>query len=1033
MRKSFLLLLGIILIAGQLFAQRRTITGTVTDASGSPVSGASITFRGYNKGTSTNVDGTFTISIPESVKSLVISGINVGTKVIDIQGRTNLGTITLQSVNKDLDEVVVVAYGQEKRTTITGSVSTVKGTALADKPFTSVDKALQGAVAGVQVSSTSGAPGSATDIRIRGIGSISASAAPLWVIDGVIATTGDQSYNTTTSNVLATMNPDDIENISILMDAASTAPYGSKGANGVIMVTTKKGKAGKSRVNFSAEVGQNSQAFNPSNKPMNSTQYQTILREGLINAQYVSDNAGADELITDPVNGLGYPSNWASINTNWRDVVQQNGNQSQYNLSVSGGNDKTQVYASGGYFNQIGTAIASDFKRYNGTLSITHKASDRFTLSASLSTGYSLQHTPFNSGAYGNPIFESFLLLPWYTPRNSDGTFRYNTNDNLGEFPTGVVTLFNPLVEAAYNFNTYKQVSLRGNVQGVYQILNNLTFTSRYSGEYSDISEDQYWNPFYGDGYSGDPGAAGKAISVYTRLYDWTWSNFFDFKQSLNRDKTFYFDVKPGYEASEFNSYNLQSGGQGFPQTFDLKYLGSAANPTMATVLPTASATISEFALGDINYKDRYVFSASFRRDGSSVFGTDHQYGNFYSVGGTWNLNEEDFLRNSRVFSLLKLRASYGATGNSLGFGLYTPLATYGYGYNYNGIPGSAPNSVGNANLSWERNKIFNVGVDFGLLKDRITGTVEYYDRKTSNLLLAVPLDLSSGIVSSTGGNPTQNQNVGGLSNKGIEVTLGGKPIVTRDFTWNVSFNMAHNVNRVTALYKNNPVPSSLYYFQYTVGHDFQTYYLPQWAGANPETGAAQWYTDNSKKQITGNYDSANFVLNDKYTGTPKVFGSFTNTFTYKGFSLDAQFNYNFGNYIFDTYGFVTGSDGAYLGGFNQMTSQLKAWQKPGDKTDVPQIIFGGNGNSTDLSTRYLYNGNYIRLRNIQLSYSIPKSLIDKMHISSLSFYVRGTNLLTFGTDKNLPYDPEAGVASSSGNFEVFIPKTIAGGLKLGF
>jgi TonB-linked SusC/RagA family outer membrane protein len=1020
---------------GRVAAQNRTVSGTVLDSTGAPIAGASVTIKGTRVGTSTGADGSFSLSIPAGAKTMVISAVNFASKEFGIANKSAVGSITLLPGNQNLNEVVVVAYGQAKKTNITGSVATIKGAYLADKPFTSVDKSLQGAVAGVEVSSTSGAPGSATDIRIRGIGSISASASPLWVIDGVEATTGDQSSNTTTANVLATMNPDDIESITVLKDAASTAVYGSRAANGVIIVTTKKGRAGKTRVNFSAEVGQNSQAFNPSDKPMTTTQYQTILREGLINAGYATDNPSADALITSP-NGLGYPSNYTATNTNWRDVVQRNGNQSQYNLSVSGGTDKTQVYLSGGYFNQIGTALASDFKRYNGTISVTQKASDKLSFSSSLSVGYSLQHTPFNSGAFGNPILESFLLLPFYTPKNPDGSLRFGANDSLNEFPAAP-SVFNPLVEAAYNFNTYKQVSLRGSVEGDYKILKNLSFTSRYSGEYSDISEDQYWNPFYGDGYSSVPADAGQGFSVYTRIYDWTWSNYFDFKQNLNRDGDIYFDLKPGYEAYELNNYVLSAGGKGYPQTLDLRYLASAATPTTASVVPVSSAIASEFVLGDINYKDKYVLTASFRRDGGSVFGSEHKYGNFYSVGGTWNINEEDFMKNSAIFNVLKLRSSYGQTGNSLGFGLYTPLATYSYGTNYNGQPGSAPSNVGNPNLTWEKNTIFNVGVDFAILKDRINGTVEYYDRKTTSLLLGVPLSLTSG-VQVGGANPIQNENVGGLSNKGIEVTLGGRPVVTRDFTWSINFNIASNVNRVTALYRNQPIPSGASssggptYFQYTVGYDLQTFYLPQWAGANSQTGQPQWYTDNTKQQVTSNYDSATFEVNRKYTGTPKIFGSLTNTFTYKGFSLDVQFNYNFGNYLFDTWGFITNSEGAYLGGYNQMTRQLGAWQKPGDKTDIPQIILGGNDNSTDLSTRYLYKGDFIRLRNLQFAYAIPKALTDKIHISNLSIYIRGTNLLTFGTDKNLSYDPEAGVASTT-NFEVFIPKTIAGGIKIGF
>src|SRR5579859_2063720 len=332
MRRFLFFLCCFALLVGQVTAQNHTITGTVTDGNGAPIAGATVAVKGTNRGTSTNGDGTFTVAVPANAKTLIISAVNFTAQEIDITGRTEVGTVALKPGNQSLNEVVVVAYGTQKKTNLTGSVVMVNAAALADKPFTSVDKSLQGAVAGVQVSSVSGAPGSSTDIRIRGIGSINASSSPTWVIDGVIATTGDQSSNTTTANVLATLNPDDIESISVLKDAASNAIYGSRGANGVILVTTKKGRAGKTRVALTAEVGQNSQAFNPDNKPMNSLQYRTILRQGLINAGYASDNTGADALITSS-RGLGYPSNYTSINTNWRDVVQRNGNQGQYNLS----------------------------------------------------------------------------------------------------------------------------------------------------------------------------------------------------------------------------------------------------------------------------------------------------------------------------------------------------------------------------------------------------------------------------------------------------------------------------------------------------------------------------------------------------------------------------------------------------------------------------------------------------------------------------------------------------------------------------
>jgi TonB-linked SusC/RagA family outer membrane protein len=1007
--RKLLLLFSIFISCAQLWAQTKPVRGKVLDDRGNPVSNASVQVKGQNAGTSTTADGNFVLNVPLTAKTLVISSVSFATQEVAV---TDNVVVTLVPTAANLNEVVVVAYGTSRRTNLTGSVTTVGGGQVADKPFSSVDKALQGAVAGLQSTSSSGAPGSATDIRIRGIGSISASASPLWVIDGIVANTGDFTVNTTTANVLSSINPDDIESITVLKDASSTAVYGSKAANGVILVTTKKGRAGKTRLNAVAEIGQNSAAFNPTNKPLTSLQSQTVLRQSLINAGYANDNAEADDIITDPNNGLGILPNYTTINTNWRDVVTRKANQEQYNVSLSGGNEKTQFYSSAGYFNQAGTTIASDFRRFNGSLSLTHKANNWFTLNTIINGSSSVQHTPANGGAFANPILNSFFLLPWYTPRNADGSLRYN--DPEGEFPAGG-GIYNPLVQASFDRNSAIQTILKGSVSGEFKILNNLKFTSRFASEYFNIQEDQYRNPFYGDGFAN----GGDAFSSYSKVFDYTWSNFFDFKQNLNKANNIYFDLKLGYEAQQNDFYALQAGGQGFPKTLALQYLASTATPTTAYTLPSGSSTTSLFTIGNINYKDRYVLSGSFRRDGSSVFGENNRYGNFYSVGGTWNINEEEFFKSVRAVNILKLRASYGETGNALGFGLYTPLATYGYGVNYSGQPGSAPNNVGNQNLTWEKNKIFNIGLDFALLKNRISGTVEYYNRKTSNLLLAVPLSRTSGFA-------TQNQNVGALVNKGIEVTLSGSPIVTRQFSWNISFNIAHNKNQVTELYRNNPIGNGN--FNYTVGHDLLTYYLRQWAGVDAQTGKPQWYIDSSMSKTTNTYSGAKQVLN--YSASPKFFGSLTNTFTYKGISLETQFYYNYGSYLYDTWGSYLNSEGLYLGSFNQSSTQLTAWQKAGDITNVPQIIFGGNNNSYRASTRFLYKGDYIRLRNVQLSYSLPQSIVSKARIANLTLYVRGTNLFTFGTAKDLPYDPESGVFSST-NLEIFIPKTITGGIKI--
>jgi TonB-linked SusC/RagA family outer membrane protein len=999
-------------VSGETMALIRiTIQGKVTDAKGNPLAGASIKISGTNTGTTTDNDGRYTLQVTDK-QSVTFSYIGYDPQTVKINGRTEIN-ISLVESGKGLGEIVVVAYGSIKKTNMTGSVVSVTSAQIEDKPFTSVDKSLQGAVAGLQSVATSGTPGASQEIRIRGIGSFSG-ADPLWVIDGIISNTGDLSMNTTTSNTLSTLNPDDIESVSVLKDASATAIYGSRGANGVIIVTTKKGKSGQTKFNFTTEAGQNSKAYQSKIVPMNADQFITMTRESLTNLGLSVDSANS--ILTD---NYGYGQGY---NTNWLKLLTRTGTQNSYNLSMSGGNDKTTIYTSVGFFNQVGTTLASSFKRWNGDLSLSHKATDKLTISTSLNGSYVSQHTPLNSGNFGNPIGAGYFLIPTYSPRLPSGGWNYNTV----EFPQS--NTYNPFAIDSLCSNTIDFTTIRGFLSGEYKLLNNLKLTSRFGAEYIEIQENNFLSPVYGDGAP----TQGDAYSNNQRVFNWTWTNFADYRQKLNADNDIYVDLKAGYESQLNRNFTIIAEGQNLPNTPGLTYAGVAASPFQTGANPTANSTKSIFSLGDLNIKDRYILSGSFRRDESSKFGVNKKAGNFYSVGGSWNINNEQFLKDQNLITSLKLRSSYGVSGGSSAIQNYEALSTYSYGNftyqnvqyinNYNQNPGSVPFNIGNPNLTWERSKAFNIGLDYGVLKNRIFGTIEFYSRKTVGLLQDVPL-------SATGGYLTQAQNVGDLQNRGIEISLGGIPIQTKDFTWTISGNISHNQNRILALYGGQPILSNTYNFNYTVGHDMQTYYLPQWAGVDPANGNPLWYTDATEKTKTNNYNNAQMIL--KYSAAAKIYGGLSTNLNYKGISLQADLYYNLGNYIYDPWAFYLNGDGAN-GGINELSNELNRWQKPGDITNVPQYINGGNMNSSNNSTRFLYKGDYIRLRNLQLGYNLPSDLMKRAHLGSLSIYLRGTNLFTWVKDKTLPYDPETGINGQT-NLEVFIPKTITAGLKLGF
>jgi TonB-linked SusC/RagA family outer membrane protein len=628
------------------------------------------------------------------------------------------------------------------------------------------------------------------------------------------------------------------------------------------------------------------------------------------------------------------------------------------------------------------------------------------TFNFNMNGGAVNQRAPLNGGAFGNPVLSSYFLLPSRSAYNADGSWNF----------TSLGGLHNTVALSEIDKRFLREFSVRGSISGDYKILENLTFRTAYGADYNILEEDQYNNPLHGDGAASN----GRAFSYYTRYYNWVWTNTLTLIQNLTSDGNLSLNAQAGHESQKSSAYFTSVQSQDFPPTLLLTYPSAGARPTTATATISEYSFLSTFGSASVNYKSRYVVSGSVRRDGSSRFGVKNKYGTFWSAGASWNVDKENFMSRVTFINQLKLRASYGVNGNA-GIGNYDWLPLYGYGNNYNQLPGSAPSNVGDSNLTWELNKPLNIGIDIGFFKNRINISADWYQRQSENLLLNVPLSRTTGFASAT-------RNLGDMENKGVEVTVNATPIQTRNFSWIVDFNFAHNKNVVKNLPGGNDIADGNFIIRQGVA--YRTFFLRTYAGVDPANGDPLWYTDPSHTTTTNTYPAA---TTRELIGNalPKYFGALTNSINFKQFSFEAQLYYNFGNYVYDTWG------GYYLGSgfgatFNKVARVLDRWQKAGDQTVIPKYIYNGNKSFQSGSTFWLNKGDYIRLRNIQLGYSIPKNILGRVKMSSAFFYVRGTNLWTWVKDKNLPFDPEQGTTSAS-NLNVFIPKTVSVGLNLSF
>lgn len=1014
MRKVLLLGLTLFLAGAVAFAQDRVITGTVTSTQdGLSVPGATVLVKGITIGTATDIDGKYSISVPAGSNVLVFSFVGLRSLEVTI-GNSNTIDVALEPDATVLGEVIVTGYGTQPKREVTGAVSSVKGEEIQNLPLQSFDRALQGRAAGVQVRSSNGLPGGAVNIRIRGVGSINAGNEPLFIVDGV-QLNNQSNAAFTQSNPLAFLNPNDIESMEILKDAASAAIYGSQAANGVVIITTKKGKQGKAKFEFNA--------FGGETQPM---KYLDVLsgpewfdreRTAWINSGNTSPEANA-------LNSMGIlPSNWQTLSKeqlaqigadlptyDWQREVMGTGRLQNYELSVSGGDAKTTFFLSGSYNYQQASFKPVDFERGTARLALSHQANNRLNIETNINLSTFQQNVPFAvEGSFlGSPAFSSSAVLPHNAIYNEDGSFNTAIRGVLGQ---------NIALVSAYNSGLQRTNTVVGNLITTYKIANNLSFRSLFGLDYRLLQGDSYRDPRTPDG----AGVRGRS-SVQS-----DWRTRFITTQTLNWNKSFSgvhnLAAILGVEYLSETREGISGAGIGFP-TFQFRTIQSAATPESITGFWTGYRRASAFTSFNYDYKKKYLATVTARYDGSSRFGVNNSYGLFPSIRLGWNLAEEEFLKSSRVVSDMKLRASYGLTGNDQ-IGNFAARGLYGGGGNYSGSAGIVPSSLANLDLGWETNNTLNFGLDYGFFSNRITGSIDVFDRRTKDLLLDQPILWTNGFSSIS-------NNVGELQNRGIEFEITSVNINTGDFRWSTSFNFSKIDNQVVSLYdslKFLPANPGIAIGQ-PVGRDGGgANFVAEYAGVNPATGRPMWYDIN--RNITYLPLAADRIYFGSNLAT--TFGGLNNTFSFKGFELTAFLVYEYGAIFSDgQYSFLR-ENGTRLA-LNALSEvNDRKWTTPGQITDIPRDLKTNAGNETrgagrNSGSAALLKGDFVRLSQLTFAYSFNPSLLKKVGLTRARIYLQGLNLWTY-TDYP-GYDPEF---TGAGTGTVPLTKNYTVGVQIGF
>jgi TonB-linked SusC/RagA family outer membrane protein len=978
-----LLLYGTPITAQQL---QRTINGIVTDAnSNKPLSGATVFVQGLNKEIIADAEGKFSIELPPGKKHALTFSL-VGYQSQDLlPGNDNNVSISLQRINRQLDEVVVVGYGTKERRKLIGSVAKVNAAEIKQIPVASVDAQLQGKAAGVLVNSQSGIPGQSVVVRVRGATSLNAGNDPLYVVDGVfvnntLLTTIDLGGKS--NSPIADLNPADIESIEILKDASATAIYGSRGANGVVLITTKRGNFNaRPKVNFNTTQGwawaEKGRLWNLTTGPEHAS---------LVNEQWI--NSGIDKPSLKqtfenrpfrPVSegGRGLPEEQQTFDR--LNDLFRTGRLQGYDLAVDGGTKSTKYYLGGSYAKQEADINPAYYERASFKLNLDQRINDRILIGTSSSLSYSKRNeVRAGTGPQGG-IFQAGLHTPTYLPKlNPDGSpAKWAGFDNLQ------VLIDEPEISS---------ISLRyiGNIFAEAEIIPRLRFRTSWSLDYNNYNEDEYDNDITQIGAA----SGGLAISAITQNSSWINEQTFSYR--INPGEKHSIGILVGNTIQRNTMKYNRAQGTGFPNNSYTQI--SAASTRTATQSWTQSSLASFFSRIDYSYANKYFLEASVRADGSSRFGQNNKWGYFPSVGGAWRIKEEEFMQHTGALSDLKIRASYGITGNQNGIsdfasqGLWTGGAGYPDNTTGGDRPGTAPLQLGNPDLRWEKTRQIDAGLDIGLFNNRINLSVDLYDKYTTDLLLPLQVQSISGFSS-------YSTNAGEISNKGLDLNINATVIQSKNFTWNSNFNISANRNKIEKL----PTPSvygARDLIRAQEGFSLYSFWMYKQLYVDPQTGAAVFEDLNKDGQITV---ADRMILGN---ASPKFYGGFTNSFTYRAFDLNIFFTYQSGNKVvsFDR---ILGEGGGTKDANRMIFAyNLRRWQQPGDITDVPRATSVGNNYGIEQNSRFLEDGSFMRLKSLTLGYNVPERIISKIRAQGLRIYFIGANLWTI--TNYIGPDPEA-------------------------